>query len=511
MASLPDGTPNPHKYFVLAEGNLGVPQKILGKAYLEATKFAKHARAALRTHAGSDELAIVHARGELSWASSVLLLLNPGHQTAWNIRKQLVSYGVLQRHRELEFTTALLTVRDCAKTSMLWHHRRWLLCRTFPSTPPALLPPSAQPSYAPGEEEELLKGLPIPVDALQREFAACTTACGTYERNYFAWLHRFRCFEVLYSKLYLCLAASDTSIMQGMINLVREEAAWTTHWIDRHVSDYTAMQYRCWIGKHMGQLRQNFTAPVVRTIMDPRATYTHARDLLKAFPDHEALWCYVKGAMIADELHLEFPVIDEMVKLSNYYQEEGEWESISQRQAVRLTAWLCRLVSSVIRTLWWRVFNSPSTPGSTGIGSPETTHSGRGSNRHIYTLQTKSHSKSRPSASSSRRYAGNVWDSIVTGFTRLFVPLVYANRSCASQSSSRTRFFAGGPTRDTGWTLTSRSTARRAATSGASLPSRASATRAPILGRNYGLYHCQQRHDTLCIADGPYTHGRFLR
>lgn len=351
LTSLPDGTPNPHKYFVLAKGNLGVPQKLLAKAYLEATKVAKDARAVLRKQTSSDERAIATTERELSWASSVLLLLNPGHQTAWNTRKQLIYSGVLQRQRELEFTTALLTVRDCAKTSMLWHHRRWLLCRTFPSRPPALLSPSAQPNFVPGEEEELLKGLPIPVDALQCEFAACATACATYERNYFAWLHRFRCFEALYTKLYLCLATSDTSIIQNMINLVREEAAWTTHWIDRHVSDYTAMQYRCWIGKHMGQLRQNFAAPVVRTIMDPRATYTHARDLLKAFPDHEALWVYVKGAIMADDLQLEFPVIDEMVRLANYYQEESEWESISQRQAVRLTMWLCRLVSSVIRCL----------------------------------------------------------------------------------------------------------------------------------------------------------------
>lgn len=232
----------------------------------------------------------------LMWTSSVILLLNPGHQTAWNIRKRLVELQALDPGKELSFMTALLTIRDCAKHSLLWHHRRWLL-RLLYFLSPSLSMNSQVLIGEPVCDEDSLRTLDIPITCLRNEFTACTTAANTYERNYFAWAHRFRCLDALSTSLQNVSAPGSAVDANAFMDLLNEEAANVALWIERHVADYTAMQYHCRLACLLYSLRTSM-------VLSPSPSiYSHAMSLVGSYPEHESLWYYLRGAVWAEKAH----------------------------------------------------------------------------------------------------------------------------------------------------------------------------------------------------------------
>ncbi|GJE91388.1 protein prenyltransferase alpha subunit repeat-containing protein [Phanerochaete sordida] len=266
----------PPQEFLLMEGNLGIPHKILYKAYLEASLLFKTARLALRSTTRSIDPSLAET---VAQATAVIIVANPGHQTAWNARKRLLESGLLDPQRELSFTHALLTVRYCAKHSLLWHHRRWLLRRLCPTRPAAS---DAPPSTDGAPDEDTLQHLDISPTQLRAELDACTRAATTYERNYFAWAHRARCLDALAH----CLREGA---VRGFQDVLRDETANVRLWIDRHVGDYTAMQYYC----RLVLLARSPDSPSPPTSL---SAYQHAKALVEAYPEHESLWCYLRSA-----------------------------------------------------------------------------------------------------------------------------------------------------------------------------------------------------------------------
>lgn len=111
--------PVPHAPFLFINFNLGVPTKHAYKAYLEAVA---RFRAVHRTR--SPNLDVI---SKMLTSTAVLLLANPAHETALNARKQLVTSSLLSAPHEPPFTDALFTLRERAKQSLLWAHRRWPL------------------------------------------------------------------------------------------------------------------------------------------------------------------------------------------------------------------------------------------------------------------------------------------------------------------------------------------------------------------------------------------------
>ena len=194
----------------------------------------------------------------------VVLLANPAHQTALNSRKKLVQSHVIDPHRELNFSASLLSCRECAKESILWHHRRWLLCVIHEV-------PTASGS-------DNIQGV-IPSDALETEFACVSAACHIYARNYHAWVHRCFCVKALIAPL-----KSGDSSKSSVLN---KEYQRTLEWIESHISDHSAMNYAINLEKMLpGEHPTEACLP----------TREHATSLLQSYPDHESLWMYLRGS-----------------------------------------------------------------------------------------------------------------------------------------------------------------------------------------------------------------------
>ncbi|KAF9652442.1 protein prenylyltransferase, partial [Thelephora ganbajun] len=243
--------------FLFTEGNLGVPQKVLYKAYIAAVRAYFGLRNESLQSAPSPQQCNL-----LDRLTRVVLLANPAHQTALNSRKKLVQNKAIDPHWELNLSTSLLSCRECAKESILWHHRRWLLRVTHgvPTTVDADSIPEA-----------------IPPDALEAEFACASTACHLYPRNYHAWVHRRFCVKAL--------LASPQSEIPSNSGVLTKEYQRTLKWIESHISDYSAMNYAINFEKILssGKPTEGYLP-----------TKEHAASLLRSYPDHESLWMYLR-------------------------------------------------------------------------------------------------------------------------------------------------------------------------------------------------------------------------
>lgn len=248
---LPALDENPHAPFVFIDGHLGLPQKALYQAYLLACRAFRAARQA------SDFAALLRA-------SSVLLLANPAHSTALNARKRLVTSGQRDARQELDFTAVLLSEQQACKSSLLWHHRRWLL-RQLHSTHPDI-------------SVDGLDSCVVPIAELRVELALTAQACEAYRRNYFAWNHRLHCARNF--------RPHGVNGHDNVVELVDGELATVHGWIDRHVSDHTAMHYAC----ELVTVYEDVSGSPARM----QRTLQHAVSAVAAFPNHEALWCYLR-------------------------------------------------------------------------------------------------------------------------------------------------------------------------------------------------------------------------
>ncbi|KAI0665662.1 hypothetical protein C8Q78DRAFT_985847, partial [Trametes maxima] len=303
------------------EGNLGVPQKLAYKAFLDSVPVFRRCRARLRAHYLSPAPK-AHLNTEDTLASSaVLLLVSPAHGSALNARRRLVQDGALEAERELRFVAALLTLREGAKQSGLWHHRRWLLRRVFPS--PAR-PRNGEEDAGEagwggprGDGEDALWGVGVSPEGFRTEFAVVQRACGVYPRNYHAWAHRYLCAEALAAALGgggVADADGDMGIRAVFAEVWREERARVRAWIERHVADYSAVQYACRLDglrvefglRLFPKLEGDLMVDVGTTVRpgegegeeeEEEESCAHAWALVNAYPAHESLWLYLRGAL----------------------------------------------------------------------------------------------------------------------------------------------------------------------------------------------------------------------
>ena len=202
---------------------------------------------------------------QLDRLTRVVLLANPAHQTALNSRKRLVQNLTVDPHSELNLSASLLSCRECAKESILWHHRRWLLHVIHE------VPPTAGADSIPET---------VPPDALEAEFIRASAACHVYPRNYHAWAHRRFCAKAL--------VASQQSGVPSNSGVLTKEYQRTLEWIESHISDYSAMNYAANLEQML--LGGNLAEPCL-----PAAE--HAKLLLRSYPDHESLWMYLRSSV----------------------------------------------------------------------------------------------------------------------------------------------------------------------------------------------------------------------
>ncbi|KAG2109275.1 uncharacterized protein F5147DRAFT_153539 [Suillus discolor] len=273
---IPDVEERSRSPFLFTENNLGVPEKELHRSYLFAVPVFSAARKAsgLHTLENPSNHIMSSAIQDLIDSSAVLILMNPAHQTALNARKQLIVRNLIDVGEELKFTAALLSSRHCCKQGELWYHRRWLLRRIYPV-----------PSFPQGLITDMIPdslNFYLPPNDLPAEIHLVSRACELYPRNYFGWIHRTICIlSALVPGVHSTTSDVFTEIFQKEISSVMQ-------WIESHVSDYSAVHHL----KTLARLTEDAESPFLPKSL--LLVFGHALTLVRAFPEHETLWQYLR-------------------------------------------------------------------------------------------------------------------------------------------------------------------------------------------------------------------------
>jgi len=284
-----------HHPFLLMDGHLGIPQKLLYAIHmLSSREFPTHRRAFLSSGAVTTGLIT---------STTLLIVANPAHQTAFNVRKKLIGLGELLAPRDLDLTAALLAgSKESAKSSIVWDHRRWIFRRLHPPTNSPIISES-QTSRAPELlENSLLAKLPIGV--VDRELQLIARCCELYPRNYHAWTHWTFCMQ---SVLLTARGRYD--------DIVRSEYQRLLQWVDRHVSDYSAMHcvFAMWTMFHKALEDGGLPCPL-----------RHSLALLTDYDHHEAVQLYVRECLERDAGNFDVRTIsDQLSSLATFQQPRG--------------------------------------------------------------------------------------------------------------------------------------------------------------------------------------------
>jgi protein prenyltransferase alpha subunit repeat containing protein 1 len=277
--------------YLFVERNLGVPRKILFKAYLIACSVFASSRKKYKLQEVEQRHSAV---ADLVTASSVILLANPAHQTALNMRKRLIQDSFLDPEKELEIVGAFQSARECAKEAILWDHRRWLLRILYSQAP-------GRPSY----DEHSAHCRPhsdllyIPHNAFQKEFSLIGRSCEIYPRNYYAWTHWGFCINSLCARLRANSTASDDR--QQLADVLVQEVLRLRRWVELHVSDHSAVHHLCRLLQEFQYHPISNTSFSSSATMNPALSFEHALSLVNAYPSHESLWLYLRATVCIPE------------------------------------------------------------------------------------------------------------------------------------------------------------------------------------------------------------------
>ena len=266
--------------FVLVDGHLGIPQKLLYHLYLTAVALYKNA----------DQLTKLTL-------SSVILLANPAYQTVLNTRKRLIRSGLLRPEEELNFTALSIRGFDqFAKQSIIWDHRRWLFRYQYERNGDA-----GQGEHAGWRIEETSSFPIIPLPTLEKECQLVRQACELYPGNYHAWAHYHWILDVVKT------TAVQKSILPRMdsedhTHFLRKEVLLLRQWIERHVSDYSAVHLLCRFAALDCTSAPQLTQPGGGTLVDE--LMEHALSLVLSYPSHETLWLYLRNILSLSTTHV---------------------------------------------------------------------------------------------------------------------------------------------------------------------------------------------------------------
>ncbi|OJA19961.1 hypothetical protein AZE42_03728 [Rhizopogon vesiculosus] len=273
-----DGAERSLSPFLFIENNLGVPEKELRQSYLFAVRTFAAARKVSELHISeSSHPTITPVIQDVINSSAVLVFMNPAHQTALNARKRLIQYKLIDAEQELKFTAALLSSRHCCKHGELWYHRRWLLQRIYPIS-------SSHHGWstgiAPGSQNFYLASNDLSV-----EMNIITRACELYPRNYFGWTHRTICIQ---SALTSAMHPPTSDVFSEILS---KEVISVTQWIESHISDYSAVHHLKSLAHFV---EDSETSSLLDDLQRLLPKIGHAVTLVRAFPEHETLWMYLR-------------------------------------------------------------------------------------------------------------------------------------------------------------------------------------------------------------------------
>lgn len=168
--------------------------------------------------------------------------------TPTSTRKKLLLANHLTIPLELRLLDLIFTVPRNIKSSVPWHHRRWLLQIPGAPTPPLF----------------------------NHEIALCHRAATLYPRNYYAWNHRHWIVREL--------------IMVGDLRALRAEYDAMRAWVATNVSDHSGVQHmeRCLVAIMQVDKGEEEVSTVVREHVE------WVRGLVEGYPGHETMWCHLR-------------------------------------------------------------------------------------------------------------------------------------------------------------------------------------------------------------------------
>jgi protein prenyltransferase alpha subunit repeat containing protein 1 len=223
--------------------------------------------------------------------------------TALNARKRLIQRQLLDSKKELEYTAALLSSRNCANQSILWHHRQWLLRRIYGCFN-NILPPNQTDKTLPCPETvldmEVLSGISTR-EMIANELSIASKACEIYPRNYFAWSHRHMCIQVV---IDIVSSATNPTYVEDLVLLILEEVTTVRRWVEQHISDSSAVHYLVTLLERLS----SDVGPIPFALANPEdrmasgcvgfsSSMSHVMSLVQSYPDHESLWLYLRAVL----------------------------------------------------------------------------------------------------------------------------------------------------------------------------------------------------------------------
>lgn len=217
-----------------------------------------------------------------------MVLANPAHQTALNARKRLVQNNDLHPEEELEFIEAIfLGSSDCARQSILWDYRRWLLKRIYVTH---LQFHQYSPSLQWTTSADLQSLPDIPPDAISKELSIIRRACEAHTRNYHAWTHWHFTVDAVYTKMSM-----EPASLSAYVAILAKERDLLTNWVNHHVSDHSSMHRLCNLSQLAADLELRY--PLYYKFDESSLPVAHAMSLITSYPTHESLWMYLRGAV----------------------------------------------------------------------------------------------------------------------------------------------------------------------------------------------------------------------
>lgn len=323
---------SPEFPFLFVEGNLGVPKKILYAIYLAAVFRLRDLRKTFLYNLQAEASSI---RG----VSSIILLANPAHQTALNVRKRLVQQHCIPATDELRITELIQRASsEGIKQSILWDHRRWLLNLLYRETAisPAPSPPHPIDEKSTNDDQCLPR---LPVDTMRQELKLIRHACETYPRNYHAWCHWRYAMNTLCPRGNVVTsgdAASSVICVDEILSLRR--------WIERNVSEYSAIHQLCSVCHFVHGIACHQPVSVrAAELTNPDSLLEHALALVHSYPTHESLWIYLRAMTMASDA-------DKRKELAAHINSSFEGGNLLMKS--RFIDWLAVLVSP--SSIKWR-------------------------------------------------------------------------------------------------------------------------------------------------------------
>lgn len=333
---------------------------------------------------------------ELDSLSKCILIQNPEHGKALNIRKRMLSHNIKEDttslhifeviQAELDFTKLILGIASNAKMGSLWHHRKWLYSlkyRIHESKGDNTPLPEHQSA------KRLLRIYPVPISPIevQQELALIDMCAERYPRNYQAWSYRYWLVRGHMLALSTRCTVDGESYAQspedGSGLLLRDYDNMESH-LSAHIGDHTAAMHMlnilCLATQRDHAWQQNLGGLLERA-------HLFALDLVRRYPYKETPWLLLRGVLaltsgrekqgglqggIARNKHIQEAILaasslqDRGRALQDtraqYNEGEEDWE---RRQATATDKYASRML------IWLSCFESEVGAGFSGLSSSE--------------------------------------------------------------------------------------------------------------------------------------------